>query len=329
MAACWRALLNTGMDATILAIDPAGAASPFDEASFAHIALQVAPLANVQSPPFVSDFLRANQFDVLVISGWWNRAYVDAALSQPLPYVIGVDNAYNEWWRPLVVGARQRHFLRSASIVAVPGERARQFVTRAGVNRSRVRDRLYGVADLQNVESSSPRSRAFLFAGQYTMRKGLDVLLQAYSDYRRTSRDPFELWLAGVGPLQSTVRQVSGAADLGFLQPRDLQQLRSAASHFVLPSRRDSWPLGLVEAAAAGMGLIASDACGSAVELLRDGWNGSLVPTGDSSALTRALIRADDWTAGSVPFPKRSAELARPYGAAAWAHHWFEILDSL
>lgn len=79
-----------------------------------------------------------------------------------------------------------------------------------------------------------------------------------------------------------------------------------AQSHIaVLPSWREGLPKGLLEAAACGRPLVATDVPGCR-ELVRPGQNGTLVPRGDATALAAAIAAlADD------------ADRRRAYGAAA------------
>jgi glycosyltransferase involved in cell wall biosynthesis len=76
---------------------------------------------------------------------------------------------------------------------------------------------------------------------------------------------------------------------LGFID--DIDSLLARHAIFVLPSRRpESFGLALIEAMAAGLPCIATDA-GGPKEIVQEGVNGLLVPPGDSSALANALER--------------------------------------
>ena len=57
--------------------------------------------------------------------------------------------------------------------------------------------------------------------------------------------------------------------DRGFVQPADQAAIWAEHGAFALASRYDPWPLVIVEACAAGLPVIHSEACGSAVELVR------------------------------------------------------------
>jgi glycosyltransferase involved in cell wall biosynthesis len=64
-----------------------------------------------------------------------------------------------------------------------------------------------------------------------------------------------------------------------------------AEAHIVcLPSYREGLPKVLVEAAASARPIVATDVPGCR-EVVRDGWNGLLVPVRDAAALARAIRR--------------------------------------
>jgi len=70
----------------------------------------------------------------------------------------------------------------------------------------------------------------------------------------------------------------------------DIPQILSQASVYVLPSYREGLPKSLLEAAAAGLPLVAFDAPGCR-EVVRDGVNGYLAPMKDVEALAAAMGR--------------------------------------
>lgn len=103
------------------------------------------------------------------------------------------------------------------------------------------------------------------------------------------------LVLVGEGPLRSRLGDEAAAAGVGdrvlFAGFRtDARALMGAADAVVLPSRSEGLPLVALEAAAAGVPLVASAVRGLR-ELLTDGRDALLVPPGDAAALGRALAR--------------------------------------
>ncbi|MEO7334532.1 MAG: glycosyltransferase family 4 protein, partial [Gemmatimonadales bacterium] len=70
----------------------------------------------------------------------------------------------------------------------------------------------------------------------------------------------------------------------------DMSDVLRQASVVCLPSYREGLPKALLEAAAAGRPIVTTDAPGCR-DVVRDGWNGLLVPVGDPIALASALRR--------------------------------------
>jgi glycosyltransferase involved in cell wall biosynthesis len=98
---------------------------------------------------------------------------------------------------------------------------------------------------------------------------------------------------AGDGPLREALETQARALQLGnravFLGHRDdIPELLSACDLFVLPSLFEGYPLSVMEAAAAGKPIIATDV-GGTDEVIRSGQNGLLVPPANPDALARAI----------------------------------------
>jgi len=101
------------------------------------------------------------------------------------------------------------------------------------------------------------------------------------------------------------------------------------AGAFILPSRFDPWPLALVEAAAAGLPIVCTDVCGSAVEVIRSYYNGLIIPSENPEALAKALLIIHERYEELPIWGKRSQELAAAYAADIWATRWRELVFNL
>jgi glycosyltransferase involved in cell wall biosynthesis len=328
MAACWAALEAVDVALNVIALRPGiENNSPFEDSVFSTLPLTLISDQEARDRAFVSDLVTSVSPDLLLVSGWWNPVYRSVARAAGIPYIVLVDNPMRQCWHPAAVRLRYGRYLSRAAAVAVPGERGWQLIQRAGVPRRRIITRLYGIAPLSADTTHS--DRAFLFAGQCTRRKGFDVLIAAYKRYRDLSRQPFDLWVAGEGPLLHEVDGVPGIRYFGFVQPAQLAQIRSAARFLVLASRYDPWPLVIAEAAQSGLGIVCTSACGSVPELVRDGWNGRVVPPDDASSLAGALHWAEGTDNDRADIADRSRALAAPYEAHAWADHWKYVLTTI
>ncbi len=104
--------------------------------------------------------------------------------------------------------------------------------------------------------------------------------------------------VVGGGPLEKRIKDEVARRGLGDRvilagERADALDLLSAFDLFVLPSLWEGLPLVLIEAAALGKPIIATNIDGSR-EIIRDGETGLLVPPADSAALSGAILRLLD-----------------------------------
>lgn len=104
----------------------------------------------------------------------------------------------------------------------------------------------------------------FLFVGELRRIKGVDVFLEALSRLRRTH--PVKALIVGAGPDQAAFRRMAERWRLTprvrFLGPMPARQAFARARCLVVPSRVESLPYVVLEAAAAQMPIIATSAGG-------------------------------------------------------------------
>jgi glycosyltransferase involved in cell wall biosynthesis len=126
-------------------------------------------------------------------------------------------------------------------------------------------------------------------------RKGVDRLISAASSARQAGAD-VALVVAGDGPEAPALRRRATDAHvpvewLGLVQPADLPSVYASADAFAFPTLDDPFGIALLEAAAAGLPLVASPHGGATHELVRDGVNGIVADPADVDSWTSALIR--------------------------------------
>jgi glycosyltransferase involved in cell wall biosynthesis len=270
--------------------------------------------------------------DVVVIAGWFHKPYRKLAFSSRLRdarFVMGMDTPWQGTWKQRVAPWLLYRYLRRMDHVVVTGERCWQYARWLGVPAEDITRGVYGV-DYESLSSIS-RDRAawprrFLFVGRYEEEKGVDVLVEAYQRYREQVDAPWPLMCCGKGSLGRRLDETPGVENKGFVQPSDMTTVWEQAGAFVLPSRFDPWPLALVEAGASGLPIVCSDACGSAVEVVRSGFNGLKVSTASVEALTRALRRIHAFHDKLPDWGQRARQFAAPYSAERWAERWTQIL---
>jgi glycosyltransferase involved in cell wall biosynthesis len=137
-------------------------------------------------------------------------------------------------------------------------------------------------------------ARYVLFVGTVEPRKGLDMLLEAFSEVARHD-DDVELWLAGqagwgVGPIEAEMATHpfhSRIRRLGFVDDELLPALYRQARAVAYPSRGEGFGLPVLEAMASGASVVTTQGTVMA-EVAGDG--ARLVPAGDAEALATALV---------------------------------------
>lgn len=336
MAACWRELARRpGIDLHVIAHRSHGATA-FNDSLLDGLSHRYLAPTEYHDAQLIRKLVEAEKPDVVAMTGWWlpgYRALVHAKTLGSVRFVMGVDTP----WRSeaqFLTRFRYGRSLRRFDHFFVTGERSWQYVTRLGVAADRVSRGMYGV-DVNGLRcaltarSASEWPKRFIFMGRYAREKGLDVLVPAYAKYRTMVADPWPLVCCGRGPDGPLLADSPGITDVGFLQPHELIPLLAESGAFVLPSRFDPWPLALVEAAAAGLPIVCSDACGSAVEIVRPYFNGFVVQPDSAAALTHALRSIHQQHAVLPLWGRRAAEFAAAYSSELWADRWIAVFHAM
>ena len=286
-----------------------------------------------QSRPVIEKTFRDFDPDVVVIAGWINKSYVHlpaAFADKRRLWIMGMDRPWQGGLRQWLAPVALRSYLRRIDLAWVPGERCRQFAKHLGFTDKRIHSGVYGV-DVAGLQAIAARrrveqpARRFLFVGRYVKDKGIDLLVEGYRSYRESVAAPWDLICCGKGVMDHVLRDQPGVTDRGFIQPRGVRDEFAQASALIMPSRFDPWPLTIVESCAAGVPVACSTACGSAVELVRDGYSGYVFPTGDSEAIaeTMRLIHSSN----TAELGRRAEPFAAAYSAQEWANRLLRMIS--
>jgi glycosyltransferase involved in cell wall biosynthesis len=333
MAACWRALHNSGeIDLFVIAFQ-ALTETAFGDRLMQDIPCQLLDLKDRQDSSLIEKLVLSKHPDVIVVCGWLHPPYcklVSRSALKNTAFVMGMDTPWQDNWRQRLAPIVLKSYLNQIDRVVVTGERSWQYAIRLGFESCRIDRGLYGIdydswVPLWDDRSQADWPRSFLFIGRYIPVKAIDILILAYQAYRDRVEDPWELVCCGQGELKSQLVGKPGIIDRGFLQPDQMTSVWKSAGAFILPSRFDPWPLAIVEAAAAGLPIICTDVCGSAVEIVRPYYNGLVIPEDNVASLTQALLTFHHQNDLPV-WGKRSQELAAPYGTKIWVDRWRTLL---
>ena len=134
-----------------------------------------------------------------------------------------------------------------------------------------------------------------LFVGRLIPRKGCDRLLHACAEARSIGA-AVELTVVGTGPEEARLRDLANDLAIpvrwkGFVDQPGLAQVYAEADMFAFPTLDDPFGIVLLEAAAAGLPLVASRHGGATDDLVREGVNGFVVEPSETKAMGAALAR--------------------------------------
>ena len=339
MAACWQALARRpGIDVHVLHTRQLfERRSPFDvDRLLAGISNQEFSKDQPDIDGWLADAVAAKQPDVLVVCGWIFWPYVRLIASKRAAkarVIVGMDSPWRGTTRQRLSYVRLRPVVAHSDMVVTASERSAEYARRIGVRPQRIRTGYYGFDfDLfsptaaQRLVQPVQWPRKFLFVGRYVPQKDLATLVRAYAEYRSHVTDPWGLTCCGSGPDDHLLHDQPGITDLGFTQPGDQPRLFASHGAFVLASNFEPWGVVLAEAAASGLPLLCTTACGAGPDLVRNGVNGFMVEPGDVTALATAMRWMHDHVAELPEMGQRGREFARSFSADAWAARWHNYL---
>jgi glycosyltransferase involved in cell wall biosynthesis len=178
---------------------------------------------------------------------------------------------------PTAAFARVHRECAAAKLQVIPNGTDLSRFARDAQARARIRDKL----------EIAETAFAAICVGRFVPEKNQRDLIRATSSLWSES---FHLIFAGDGPLQNEVKAgAEGSPFVHFLGQRsDIPELLAAADAYVIPSVTEGLPIGLIEAMASCLPVIAT-AVGGIPAVLRDGELGILVPPGQPDALRTAL----------------------------------------
>ncbi|MEK6682761.1 MAG: glycosyltransferase family 4 protein [Nitrospirota bacterium] len=244
-----------------------------------------------------------NNFDILHCHGAYPPGYVGATFKTifKTPLVIrphGSDILPDEGIRRHPrLDRRVKKALFSADAIVAQSNYLKEEIEKAGVPDDKIRLIPNGVmiSEFDAYKPSRNKEQYILAMGSMTKKKGFDILISAFSHINKKFPE-VRLNIAGVGPeLENYKRFVNekglnGPVNfLGNVTGEKKIALFKECLFFVNSSRREPFANVNLEALAAGKPIIATSVGGN-IEVVRDGYNGLLVPAEDPVELGKAMV---------------------------------------
>ncbi len=257
------------------------------------------------------------------------------------PFLLWSESNLQDLRRNLaIVEFLKEQFLSRCSGFIVPGRTARAYLRAHNIEDGAIytapnavdNELFSAAAEVAHREATVRRrelqvpERYFLFVGRLVPEKGVFDLLAAYAKLESTVRGDVGLVFAGDGVCRRQLEERASSISpgvirfAGFAQRDQLASYYALACALILPTYTDPWGLVVNEAMACGLPVILTPAAGCAVDLVREGWNGMLIPPHDVPSLASAmdnLARQPDLCA---TMGANSAQHISRYSAREWAN---------
>jgi glycosyltransferase involved in cell wall biosynthesis len=277
--------------------------------------------------PGVVSLLARSRPDLLVVGGYAVFAEQIALALAPvlrIPFLVHSETHLGKQRAGWLSGIKQTLLpvaLRRAAGGLAAGSAAAEYLAAHGIPRERIRifpntidvGAYRALAEAARARASEIRARwnlperFVLFVGRLVKVKGLTDLLAAQD---RLAANALPLVVAGTGPLEPLVRDRQGVQAIGFQERAALIELYALADWCAVPSHDEPWGVVVNEALACGCPVIATDAVGATLDLVRDGVDGRVIPTGDVDALAEALASPPPRKVSGGPISEWTYEFA-------------------
>jgi len=278
----------------------------------------------------------ARQFspDVIFISDSTIKIYNKIGLhfkeKHHIPVLSGCDTGWHgkrQWFNVIFRKFRQRKWYTH---MMISGLRQYEYARKLGFKKSEILWPLT-TADtsfFETLEISKGRFKAkdFLYVGRFRKMKGIDFLLQAWSQIDHENGET--LHLVGSGHEFPKHLLSDSVVVHSFSSQEELLRIAEQCRGFILPSTFEPWGVVVQEFAAAGMPLIISDACGACPHFLINNYNGYQIRPSSVTDLVHAICKVKEMSPEDLyTFGSRSRQLSRSITPEMVAHNFLSVYE--
>jgi glycosyltransferase involved in cell wall biosynthesis len=177
--------------------------------------------------------------------------------------------------------------------------------------------------------------RYFLYVGRLVQAKGVFDLVEAYARLDDEIRAKVGLVFVGDGAARSALMERASRIAVGtiqfpgFVHREGLSEFYALADALIFPTHSDTWGLVVNEAMSCRLPVIVTSVAGCVADLVQDGWNGFVVPPGDTSQLATAMTRLARDSGLQTEMGSRSRERIEGYSPVAWAEGLVKAVESV
>jgi glycosyltransferase involved in cell wall biosynthesis len=275
--------------------------------------------------------------DLIIHTGWCWKGWLkfDKLMKKNGTKVcVSVDNRFKFNIRQIIGFFYYRVFFKEVFDFAfVPGNSAFNLMRFLGVANNNIFKGLYGCDEgiFFNKVNFSKRKNQFIFVGQLIHRKGIDILLKAFKEYK-SSKGSWGLKIIGSIGWNSEFGNLPDEIEYSkFLQPNELSSEMNNSKCFIFPSRDDHWATVVHEATCCGLPIILTKTVGAYEDLLIEGKNGFLMKNNNSTNLAKLMLEIEllDLNKKLYSFHEKSLEVSKLFGTEAYTKSFNKIVESI
>jgi glycosyltransferase involved in cell wall biosynthesis len=244
-------------------------------------------------------FVEQHNPDILYLPGRMDRGYLKVAkhFKGKTRVVCGIDKQWlGDWKAKLTALLSYPLYRQYFEYMWVPGLRQYELARRLGFPNSKILHHLYtgdttifrkAFADTREAKIARyPHN--FVYVGRFSPEKGVDLLVNAFIDFKKQSNNDWKLIMVGNGDLGVDATHPDIEVK-GFMPSEQLMKESVHWGALCVPSYREAWGVVIHEFSAAGLPLICADCAGATDVLLLEHYNGFKFKTADKEDLIRAM----------------------------------------
>ncbi len=247
----------------------------------------------------VQKFLKEQRPDICIVSGYAQPAFWGIrkfCLQNHLPYITVTESHLNKprssFWKKIKSWPIRRFYAKASSHLTM-GSASKRYIQSFGAADPDIFffpntiDVPAFQRDIEVLREEPTKVRKnlgmgdgtiILYVGNMETWKGVEVLLEAFHAVRPKHPNA-SLHLVGAGSQETSLKRAYASTSTsiffhGFQQPQELPAFYAAADLFVLPSRHETWGVVVIEAMAAALPAVVSDAVGCSPDLVEPGTTG-------------------------------------------------------
>ena len=255
--------------------------------------------------------LKNEQYDAVLIYRWsvWSHFYLMQKLRRQPKLLFRGDSTLVNKKRSIVSFFKNILFqfvYRNVQTAFAVGAHNKVYLLKCGLKEKQIRIAPHAVDNKRFAEHEDAMEQraleerrlmgiednalVFQYAGKFYGLKQLDILIKAF---QQTTETGFQLLLTGNGEDEAYLKSLAASDSRilfqSFKNQSAMPWVYRMGDVFVLPSKSETWGLGVNEAMACGRPAIVSSNCGCAPDLIINNKTGYVFKTGNIIALKKCL----------------------------------------